>query len=147
MEKKTKNFLTNSVFSTTYNNTCALKIHMRGIIWNIVILISFKNVFMPSTCFHFPSLLSPPFPASLDLNSFFSSHFTSAGLEIIQIIYLLGVTLICKEYWNGLSCPPPGDLPNTGIKPASLIFPALAGRFFTTRATWGAPTLQYFKRP
>ena len=21
------------------------------------------------------------------------------------------------EYWNGFSCPPPGDLPNTGVKP------------------------------
>ena len=33
------------------------------------------------------------------------------------------------EYWSGLPCPPPGDLPDPGIKPAS---PALAGRFFTT---------------
>ena len=34
-----------------------------------------------------------------------------------------------QEYWNGLPCPSTGDLPNPGIKPASL---ALAGRFFTT---------------
>ena len=34
-----------------------------------------------------------------------------------------------QEYWNRLSRPPPGDLPNPGIKPT---FPALAGRFFTT---------------
>ena len=33
------------------------------------------------------------------------------------------------EYWIGLSCLPPGDLPNIGIK---LTSPALAGRFFTT---------------
>ena len=25
-----------------------------------------------------------------------------------------------KEYWNGLPCPPPGDLPDPGIKPACL---------------------------
>ena len=25
-----------------------------------------------------------------------------------------------QEYWSGLPCPPPGDLPNPGIKPASL---------------------------
>ena len=37
-----------------------------------------------------------------------------------------------QEYWSGLQFPPPGDLPNTGIKPASLMSPALAGRFFTT---------------
>ena len=34
-----------------------------------------------------------------------------------------------KEDWNGLPFPPPGDLPDPGIKPMS---PALAGRFFTT---------------
>ena len=37
-----------------------------------------------------------------------------------------------KEYWNGLPFPPPGDLPDPGIEPASLVSPALAGRFFTT---------------
>ena len=25
-----------------------------------------------------------------------------------------------QEYWNGLPCPPPGDLPGPGIKPESL---------------------------
>ena len=25
-----------------------------------------------------------------------------------------------QDYWNGLSCPPPGDLPNPGIEPRSL---------------------------
>ena len=24
-----------------------------------------------------------------------------------------------KEYWSELTCPPPGDLPNLGIKPVS----------------------------
>ena len=33
--------------------------------------------------------------------------------------------------------PPPGDLPGPGIESVSL---ALAGRFFTTSATWEAPT-------
>ena len=41
-----------------------------------------------------------------------------------------------QEYWNGLLCPLPGDLPNPGIKPVSPASPALAGRFFTTSATW-----------
>ena len=40
-----------------------------------------------------------------------------------------------QEYWDGLPCPPPGSLPNSGIKPRS---PALAGGFFTTSATWEA---------
>ena len=37
-----------------------------------------------------------------------------------------------QEYWSGLPCPPPGDLPNEGIETASLTSPALVGRFFTT---------------
>ena len=41
-----------------------------------------------------------------------------------------------QEYWSGLPCPPPEDLPDPGIEPASLVSPALAGSFFTTRATW-----------
>ena len=35
-----------------------------------------------------------------------------------------------QEYWNGLPCPPPGDLPDPETKPASLKSPALTGRFF-----------------
>ena len=37
-----------------------------------------------------------------------------------------------QGYWSGLPFPPPGDLPNPGIKLMSLVSPALAGRFFTT---------------
>ena len=40
-----------------------------------------------------------------------------------------------QEYWSGLPFPSPGDLPDPGIKPASPVSPALAGRFFTTNAT------------
>ncbi|ELR60425.1 hypothetical protein M91_18992, partial [Bos mutus] len=39
-----------------------------------------------------------------------------------------------QEYWSGLPFPTPGDLPDPGIKPASLVSPALAGGFFTTIA-------------
>ena len=40
-----------------------------------------------------------------------------------------------QEYWSGLSFPSPGDPPNPGIKPSSLMSPALTGVFFTTSAT------------
>ena len=40
-----------------------------------------------------------------------------------------------QEHWSGLPCRPPGDLPQPGIKPASLMCPALASGFFTTSAT------------
>ena len=32
-----------------------------------------------------------------------------------------------QQYWNGLSCPPPGDLPDPGIKPTSLTLHWQAG--------------------
>ena len=37
-----------------------------------------------------------------------------------------------QEYRSGLPFPPPEDLPNPGIEPASLASPTLAGGFFTT---------------
>ena len=40
-----------------------------------------------------------------------------------------------QEYWGGLLCPPPGDLPDPWVEPVSLTSPALAGGFFTTSAT------------
>ena len=51
----------------------------------------------------------------------------------------LSAGLSREEDWSGLPCAPPGDLPHTGIEPASLASPALAGGFFTTSATWDAP--------
>jgi len=50
-----------------------------------------------------------------------------------------------QEYWSGLPCPPPGDLPNPGINPTSLMSPALVGGFFTTSATWEAHNVQRWK--
>ena len=43
-----------------------------------------------------------------------------------------------KNTGVGLPCPPPGDLPNPGIESTSLTSSAMAGRFFTTSATWEA---------
>ena len=40
-----------------------------------------------------------------------------------------------QEYWSGVSCPPPGDLPDSGIEPMSLKSPALASGFFTASTT------------
>ena len=43
-----------------------------------------------------------------------------------------------QEYWIGLPFPPPGDLPDSGIEPASLMCPAQAGGYFITSTTWEA---------
>ena len=46
--------------------------------------------------------------------------------------------ILQAEYWSGLPCPPPGDLPNLEMEPTSLMSPELAGMYFTTSATWEA---------
>ena len=38
--------------------------------------------------------------------------------------------------------PPPGDLQDPGVEPESLVSPALAAGFFTTRAAWEAQPYQ-----
>ena len=50
-----------------------------------------------------------------------------------------------QGYWNGLPCPPPGGLPDSGIELMSLIYLALPGGFFTTSANWKAPSPLFSK--
>ena len=54
-----------------------------------------------------------------------------------------------QEYWSGLPCPASRDLPDPGIKPTSLVSPALVGGFFTTEPPGKAqndfPIPQYVK--
>ena len=52
----------------------------------------------------------------------------------------LSVGFSRQEYWRGLPLPPPGDLLDSGIKPASLMSPVLAGGFFATSTTLGCCT-------
>ena len=49
---------------------------------------------------------------------------------------LLFMGILQARILEGLSCLPPGDPPDSGVEPTSLASPALAGRFFTTSATW-----------
>ena len=37
----------------------------------------------------------------------------------------LSVGFFRQDYWSGLPCPPPGDLPNPGTEPMSPVSPAL----------------------
>ena len=51
----------------------------------------------------------------------------------------LSVGFSRQDYWSGLPCRPAGDLPDSGIKPTSLMPLELAGGFFTTSTTWEGP--------
>ena len=50
----------------------------------------------------------------------------------------LSVGFSRQEYWSGLPCPPPGDLPDPGWNPHLLHLPALTGGLFTTSTIWEA---------
>ena len=54
----------------------------------------------------------------------------------------LSMGLYRQEYWSGLPCPPPGDLPNSRIESVSPASSALTGRFFTTEPR-GKPSQSY----
>ena len=58
----------------------------------------------------------------------------------------LSVAFSRQEYWSGLPFPSPGDLPDPGIEPVSLAYPALAGRFFTSESP-GKPLVDGFQIP
>ena len=70
--------------------------------------------------------------------SCFSHVQLCATLWTVALQAPLSMGFSWQEYWSGLPCPPPGDLPNPGIEPTSLMSPALAGGFFTTSTTWEA---------
>ena len=96
--------------------------------------------------------LDCPFPCSIGIFNFTSlesgSSFPSYAFPSLcpcsqSCLTLCGpMTVACQaplsmefsrqEYWSGLPCPTPGDLPDPGIKPMSLSSPALVGGFFTT---------------
>ena len=50
----------------------------------------------------------------------------------------MGILQARTLFWSELPCPPPADLPDTGIELRSLMPPALAGGFFTASAAWAA---------
>ena len=73
------------------------------------------------------------------------SHFSRVQLLDRQAPLSMGSSR--EEYWSGLPCPPPGDLPDPGIEPSSLRSPALAGGFFNTSATWEAKETTQIEKP
>ena len=49
-----------------------------------------------------------------------------------------------EEYWSGLPCPPPGDIPVSGIKPMSLA--SLALQADSSPLSQGKPQLTLYYR-
>ena len=64
--------------------------------------------------------------------------FTTPWTEACQAPLSMGFPR--QGYWTGLPCPPPGDLPDTGIDPMP---PAVGGGFSTTEPPGKPPVLKY----
>ena len=96
--------------------------------------------------------------SSLLPSSILSSLYSGWNFFILNDVLFVLVAQMCPTLYNPMDCslpdssvqgifqarilewvqepfPPPGDLPSPGIKPASPVSPALAGRFFTISAT------------
>ena len=56
--------------------------------------------------------------------SFFATSWTVAHQATLSMGFFR------QDYWSGLPCSDPGDLPNAGTEPGSLMSPALAGGLF-----------------
>ena len=78
---------------------------------------------------------------SASVLSCFSLVWFCATLWTVARQALLFMGFSRQEYWCGLPCPLPGELPDPGIEPVSLTSPAFSDRFFTTSATWEAVNL------
>ena len=94
-----------------------------------------------------PSLLLSSFCASSHLPVI--SHFSHVRLceTLWTVAHQAPLTMEFsrREYWSGLPRPSPGDLPDPGIKSASLT--SLALTFFTTSATRVGPSLTIHPSP
>ena len=87
----------------------------------------------------FVRLLSSPSSYCL-LPAYMLRHFSHARLFLTPWTVACHVSLSIgfsrQEYWSMLPCPPAGDLPDPGVEPVSLVYPALAGGFFTISDTF-----------
>ena len=81
----------------------------------------------------FKSLGSMPLNWTCILNHFSCVQFCATPWTVAHQA-LLSMEFSRQEYWSGLPCLPPGDLPDPGIEPVSLMSPTLAGGFFITSA-------------
>ena len=78
-------------------------------------------------------------PVHVCVLSCFNCIILCATLWTVALQAPLSMGFSRQEYWSGLPCPPPGDLPHPGIEPVSLMSPTLADGFFNTNAAWEAP--------
>ena len=105
------------------------------------------NLYMPMLMLHLHLYVSLTFLPSF-VHASMPSHFSRVWLFATQWTVAcqapLSIGFSRQEYWSGLLCPPPGDLPKPELEPTSLVSLALAGGSVTTGAT-GEATFAHVK--
>ena len=113
--------------SNTYTSHCLgdLKTGKKLIFSTHSLFLHLDSLYLPSISFrtqaYVASVLSHFSPVRLFATLWTVAHQAAVSMGFSR-----------QEYWSGLPCPPAGDLPNPGIESASLMSPALAGKFFIT---------------
>ena len=110
-----------------------LKIFAQLLFWKISDIIEKLEEWQTSICSSLAFMLSR-----------FSHVQLFATLWTVAYQAPLSMRFSRKEYWSGLPCPPPGDLPDPGVELMSLTSPELAGKFFVTITTWEALALHLY---
>ena len=77
-----------------------------------------------------------PMPCCSAVLGHFSHVWLFVTLWTVAFHAPLSIEFSRQEYWSRLPCPPAEDLLDLGVKSRFSASPALAGRFFTTKATW-----------
>ena len=119
-----------------YVNRCQYTTDSSFAFWNFLVI--FSDIF-------YSWLVESVSAAPVDMKEYMCSVpsrvplFAAAWTGACQAPLSMGFSR--QEDWSGLPCPPSGDPPNLGMQPPSLMTPAMAGGFFTTRTIWEAPPL------
>ena len=69
----------------------------------------------------------------------FSSVQSLSRVRLFAALWTVACQVPLSMGFSLLPCPPPGDLADPGIEPASFMSPALADGFLSTSITWEAP--------
>ena len=101
--------------------------HLRGSNFTTAMRLSLWTSYLPAMCSQFPHLKSAlntswlldelAFEGVIECKCLCSVMFDSAILRTVAQQAPLSIGFSQQEYWSGLSCPPPRDLPNLGSNP------------------------------
>ena len=107
---------------TFYKNFSTLPYKHSNEVYNIIFLL--MRFFLSSDCsvLQHPLLISviQYLPLSVCMPSHFSHVWLFATPWTVAHQAPPSMEFSRQEYWSGLPCPPPGDLPDPGIKPCPL---------------------------